>query len=260
MRLYKKLWKKLKAKLRPKDPFKVSFFDKAIVQEAYHMRQEFIKSVKLSDNITHELLEEELSDCFVYIKNHLKTVLKDDEWVELENLPMQEFFLAFSEKNLNRRVEQLENKVQLSRAIKRIIQIEGLKQESKNNLRAETYYKVILNAYALKQVNGFIYIAVQKMMNRSRDKMYALARDNALNIAEAEQKILKEIALILEEEMINFKESLKQQKSPLIVGVEIDSDDVMQILIELNKIPLLLRPANLVKYIEKIRKGVRQNV
>jgi hypothetical protein len=260
LRLYKKLWKKLKAKLRPKDPFKVSFFDKAIVQEAYHMRQEFIKSVKLSDNITHELLEEELSDCFVYIKNHLKTVLKDDEWVELENLPMQEFFLAFSEKNLNRRVEQLENKVQLSRAIKRIIQIEGLKQESKNNLRAETYYKVILNAYALKQVNGFIYIAVQKMMNRSRDKMYALARDNALNIAEAEQKILKEIALILEEEMINFKESLKQQKSPLIVGVEIDSDDVMQILIELNKIPLLLRPANLVKYIEKIRKGVRQNV
>lgn len=44
--------------------------------------------------------------------------------------------------------------------------------------------------------------------------------------------------------MIAFKESLKLQKSPLIVGVEIDSEDVNQIFREFNKIPILLRPAN----------------
>ena len=59
--------------------------------------------------------------------------------------------------------------------------------------------------------------------------------------------------------MIAFKESLKLQKSPLIVGVEIDSEDVNQIFREFNKIPILLRPANLSKYIETIRKGACQN-
>ena len=259
MRLYKKLWKKIKAKLRPKDPFKVSYFDKAIIQEAYHMRQEFIKSIKLSDNITHELLEEELNDCFVFIKNHLKIAFQEEDWKELERLPLQEFFSSFTKKKLKDRIEHLKGNVKLSRAIQRITQIEGLKQESENSSNAEMYYEVILNTYALKQVNGFIYIAVQKMMKRSRDKMYAIARDDALNVADAKQKIFTEIAVILEEEMIAFKESLKLQKSPLIVGVEIDSEDVNQIFREFNKIPILLRPANLSKYIETIRKGACQN-
>lgn len=253
MRLYKKFWKKLKSKINPGSSFTVSSFDKAVIEEAYHIRQEYIKSNKFSDAVTNNLLEEELVDCFSFLKGHLKTVISPQDWQELESLPLREFVFVYTKKHLNEQMYNFEKKEQVSRAVKRIMQIETLKEEVKNNLDSESYYSLILNLYALKQVHGFLYISIKKMMKGSRDKMYEIARDTSLNINEAQKKIALEVAKIIQEEISFFKEDIKKQKSPLIVGVEVDHNDIQQALLEFGKIPVMLKPENLKKYVETVR-------
>ncbi len=254
MRLYKKLWKKLKAKLQSKSNFEVSSFDRAVIEEAYHLRQEYIRSQKFSDAVTNNLLEEESVDCFNFFKTHLKPHLSSQEWLELESLPLNEFISLFTKKQMSERLKNLENREQVSRAIKRIIQIEELKNEARNNLNSETYYSVILNLYVSKHVNGFMYLALKKMIKSSREKMYEIAKDTSLNVSEAQKKISIEVARLIKEEIEVFKQDLKKQKSPIIVGVEVDQKDIKQALVEFGKVPIMLKSDNLKKYIESLRR------
>jgi hypothetical protein len=59
------------------------------------------------------------------------------------------------------------------------------------------------------------------------------------------KKISIEVARLIKEEIEVFKQDLKKQKSPIIVGVEVDQKDIKQTLVEFRKVPIMLKSDNL---------------
>jgi hypothetical protein len=90
-----------------------------------------------------------------------------------------------------------------------------------------------------------MYLALKKMIKSSREKMYEIAKDTSLNVSEAQKKISIEVARLIKEEIEVFKQDLKKQKSPIIVGVEVDQKDIKQALVEFGKVPIMLKSDNL---------------